>query len=78
VEHDWRTGVVPSRWRNPRLNSFAQFTTPIFGHGVHFIHVRSSQPGALPVIMTHGWPGSIVEFVEVIGPLNDSVLAPAV
>src|SRR5262249_54369858 len=41
------------------------------GQNVHFLHVRSAEPGALPLIMTHGWPGSIVEFLEVIGPLTD-------
>ena len=66
----WRTGYD---WRvhERRLNSFAQFTTTIDGQNVHFLHVRSDEPGALPLIMTHGWPGSIVEFTEVIGPLTD-------
>jgi pimeloyl-ACP methyl ester carboxylesterase len=66
----WRTGYD---WRvqEARLNSFGQFTTVIDGQRVHFLHVRSAAPGALPLIMTHGWPGSIVEFMEVIGPLTD-------
>jgi microsomal epoxide hydrolase len=66
----WRTGYD---WRaaERRLNSFPQFTTQIDGQKVHFLHVRSASPGALPVIMTHGWPGSVVEFTEVIGPLTD-------
>jgi microsomal epoxide hydrolase len=66
----WRTGYD---WRvhERRLNSFAQFTTTIDGQNVHFLHVRSDEPGALPLIMTHGWPGSIVEFTEVIGPLTN-------
>jgi len=54
-----------------QLNSFPQFTTEIDGQRVHFLHVRSGVPGALPLIMTHGWPGSVVEFMEVIGPLTD-------
>jgi epoxide hydrolase len=53
------------------LNSFPQFTTSIDGANVHLLHVRSPEPGALPVVMTHGWPGSVVEFLDVIGPLTD-------
>jgi pimeloyl-ACP methyl ester carboxylesterase len=66
----WRTGYD---WRaaEQQLNSFPQFTTAIDGQRVHFLHVRSPEPDAVPVIMTHGWPGSIVEFVDVIGPLTD-------
>jgi microsomal epoxide hydrolase len=66
----WRTGYD---WRaaERRLNEFGQFSTVIDGQNVHFLHVRSAEPGALPLIMTHGWPGSIVEFIEVIGPLTD-------
>ncbi len=63
-EYDWRA-------REARLNSFAQFRTDIDGLGIHFIHVRSPHDGALPLVMTHGWPGSIVEFHKVIGPLTD-------
>ncbi|MGH2614065.1 MAG: epoxide hydrolase family protein [Thermomicrobiales bacterium] len=68
----WRTGFD---WRaqEARLNAFPQFTTEIDGQTIHFLHVRSSVPGALPLIMTHGWPSSIAEFVEVIGPLTDPV-----
>jgi pimeloyl-ACP methyl ester carboxylesterase len=54
-----------------RLNALPQFTTEIDGVVVHFIHVRSRHDGALPLIMTHGWPGSVVELLEVIGPLTD-------
>jgi pimeloyl-ACP methyl ester carboxylesterase len=54
-----------------RLNVLPQFTTVIDGVGVHFIHVRSPHEDALPLIMTHGWPGSVVEFLETIGPLAD-------
>ena len=66
----WRTGYD---WRvhERRLNSFPQFTTEIDGQVVHFLHVRSAAPGAMPLIMTHGWPGSVVEFMEIIGPLTD-------
>jgi pimeloyl-ACP methyl ester carboxylesterase len=66
----WRTAYA---WRvhERRLNSFPQFTTEVDGQVVHFLHVRSAEPGALPLIMTHGWPGSVVEFMEVIGPLTD-------
>lgn len=61
---DWRTA-------ERRLNQFDQFTTTIDGVEVHFIHQRSKNPGALPIAITHGWPGSIVEFTKIIGPLID-------
>jgi pimeloyl-ACP methyl ester carboxylesterase len=66
----WRTGYD---WREheARLNELPQFTTTIDGANVHFLHIRSAEPEALPLIMTHGWPGSIVEFLDVIGPLTD-------
>jgi pimeloyl-ACP methyl ester carboxylesterase len=66
----WRTGFD---WRKheAQLNKFPQFTTTIDGQKVHFLHVRSSEPHALPLLMTHGWPGSVVEFLEVIQPLTD-------
>jgi pimeloyl-ACP methyl ester carboxylesterase len=54
-----------------RLNALPQFTTEIDGVEIHFIHVRSSHEDALPLIMTHGWPGSVVELLEVVGPLTD-------
>jgi pimeloyl-ACP methyl ester carboxylesterase len=54
-----------------RLNRFPQFRTEIDGLGIHFVHARSSHPNALPLILTHGWPGSTVEFAKVIGPLVD-------
>jgi pimeloyl-ACP methyl ester carboxylesterase len=63
-EYDWRA-------HEARLNALPQFTTTIDGANVHFIHVRSPEPGALPLIVTHGWPGSIVELLGVIGPLAD-------
>ncbi|WP_068052997.1 epoxide hydrolase family protein [Nocardia xishanensis] len=64
--YDWRA-------QEARLNSFPQFRTEIDGHNLHFIHVRSTEPDALPLVLTHGWPGSIVEFLDVIGPLTDPV-----
>jgi epoxide hydrolase len=66
----WRTSYD---WRKyeAELNAFPQFTTQIDGANVHFLHVRSTEPDALPLILTHGWPGSIVEFLNVIGPLTD-------
>jgi len=54
-----------------RLNALPQFTTKIDGVDVHFIHVRSRHDGALPMIMTHGWPGSVMELLDIIGPLTD-------
>jgi epoxide hydrolase len=66
----WGTGYD---WRvhERELNGFPQFTTTIQGQRVHFMHVRSPEPDAVPLIMTHGWPGSVVEFTRVIGPLTD-------
>jgi epoxide hydrolase len=66
----WRDGYD---WRKQEasLNELPQFTTTIDGANVHFLHVRSPEPGALPLILTHGWPGSVVEFLNVIGPLTD-------
>ena len=66
----WRTGYD---WRahEARLNALPQFTTTIDGANVHFIHVRSPEPDALPLVLTHGWPGSVAEFLDVIGPLTD-------
>ena len=54
-----------------RLNALPQFTTEIDGVEIHFIHVRSQHEGALPLIMTHGWPGSVMELLETVGPLTD-------
>jgi pimeloyl-ACP methyl ester carboxylesterase len=54
-----------------RLNALPQFTTAIDGVGIHFIHVRSPHEDALPLIMTHGWPGSVIELLETVGPLTD-------
>jgi len=83
---DWSQGVPLSRaralidyWRDNydmrrlerRLNAFPQFRTSIDGLGIYFIHVRSKHRNALPIILTHGWPGSVIKFLEVIGPLTD-------
>ncbi|MEP6722703.1 MAG: epoxide hydrolase family protein [Variovorax sp.] len=63
-DYDWRA-------REALLNRFPQYTTEIDGLAIHFVHVRSPHPDAMPLILTHGWPGSIVEFQKVIGPLTD-------
>lgn len=66
----WRTSFD---WRatEARLNAYPQFRTELAGAKVHFLHVRSAEPDALPLLMTHGWPGSVAEFLDVIGPLTD-------
>ena len=66
----WATGYDWRRFE-AKLNSLPQFVTEIDGVDIHFIHVRSPHPGALPLIMTHGWPGSVVELLDSIGPLTD-------
>ncbi|TDB78205.1 epoxide hydrolase family protein [Micromonospora sp. KC721] len=69
VDH-WRTGYD---WRaaEARLNAFPQFTTVIDGQRIHFLHVRSPHPDAFPLVLTHGWPGSFTEFLDLIGPLTE-------
>jgi len=62
--YDWRKFEA-------RINSLPQFMTTIDGVDIHFIHVRSKNPNALPVIITHGWPGSVIELLKIIGPLTD-------
>jgi pimeloyl-ACP methyl ester carboxylesterase len=66
----WASGYD---WRKQEavLNEYPQFTTTIDGQTIHFLHVRSPEPDAFPLVVTHGWPGSIVEFLDVIGPLTD-------
>ena len=66
----WRTGY-DWRQQETQLNQFPQFTTEIDGQHIHFLHVRSPEPEALPLIITHGYPGSIVEFMHIIGPLTN-------
>jgi pimeloyl-ACP methyl ester carboxylesterase len=85
---DWSQGVplaraqaLVERWRNgydwrafeTKINAFPQFLTRIDGLGIHFLHVRSGNPQALPLLLTHGWPGSVVEFLNMIEPLVDPV-----
>src|SRR4051812_31883892 len=66
----WRSGYD---WRKheARLNELPHFTTAVDEQNLHFVHVRSKEPGALPLMLIHGWPGSFVEFLELIGPLTD-------
>lgn len=66
TSYDWRAAEA-------QLNKFPQFRTEIDGVRVHFLHVRSPEPTAMPVILTHGWPSSVVEFIDVIGPLTNPV-----
>jgi pimeloyl-ACP methyl ester carboxylesterase len=63
-DYDWR------QWE-AKLNQYPQFTTEIDGQNIHFLHVKSPEPDALPLILTHGWPGSVAEFLDIIGPLTD-------
>ena len=64
TDYDWRKAEA-------RLNGYPQFVTKIDGVDIHFIHVRSRHENALPLIMTHGWPGSVIELLETVGPLTD-------
>jgi pimeloyl-ACP methyl ester carboxylesterase len=66
----WKDGFD---WRayEARLNSCPQFVTEVDGQDIHFLHVKSAEPDAVPLILTHGWPGSVFEFLDLIGPLTD-------
>jgi epoxide hydrolase len=64
TQYDWRA-------HEAELNAYPQFTTSVDGQTIHFLHVRSPEPNAMPLMLIHGWPGSVVEFNEVIGPLCD-------
>ena len=64
TDYDWRKAEA-------KLNALPQFTTEIDGVEIHFIHVKSPHENALPLIMTHGWPGSVIELLEAVGPLTD-------
>jgi epoxide hydrolase len=66
----WRNGYDWRAWE-ARLNEYPQFTTEIDGQNIHFLHVRSPEPDATPLILTHGWPMTVVEYLDVIGPLSD-------
>ena len=63
-QHDWRMA-------EERINSFPQFLTEVDGLDIHFVHVRSKHEDALPLVVTHGWPGSFIEQLKVVGPLTD-------
>ncbi|RFU43279.1 epoxide hydrolase [Actinomadura logoneensis] len=85
VQPGWEYGVPGSfvrdmlaRWRDfdwcaqeARINAFPQFTTEIDGETIHFVHVRSPHPDATPLILTHGWPNTFVEYLDLVGPLTD-------
>lgn len=74
TEFDWRA-------QERRLNEFPQFITSIDGYDVHFLHAPSAVPGAIPLILTHGWPNSFVEFLDTIGPLTErgfDVVVPSI
>ena len=64
TDYDWRACEA-------KLNALPQFKTEIDGVDIHFIHVKSPHENALPLIITHGWPGSVIELLEVVGPLTD-------
>src|SRR6185436_8433735 len=64
TDYDWRKAEA-------RLNAYPQFVTKIDGVDIHFIHVKSRHPNAMPMIITHGWPGSVIELLDVIDPLTN-------
>ena len=66
----WRTGYDWRAWES-KLNAHPQFTTTVDAQQIHFLHVRSPEPDAIPLVLTHGWPGSIVEYLGIIGRLSD-------
>lgn len=66
----WRNGYDWRAWE-AKLNSYPQFTIEIDGQNIHFLHIKSPEPNALPLILTHGWPGTVVEYLDVIGPLTN-------
>jgi epoxide hydrolase len=66
----WRTGFDWRAWE-ARVNDLPQYVADIDGQQIHFVHVRSADPDAVPLLLTHGWPSSFVEFLEVVGPLTD-------
>jgi epoxide hydrolase len=72
LAHYWANGF-DWRWQEAKLNDLPQFTTEIGGQKIHFLHVRSPEPDALPLIISHGYPSSVVEFLDIVGPLTDPV-----
>jgi pimeloyl-ACP methyl ester carboxylesterase len=64
TKYDWRT-------HEAELNAHPQYLTDVDGQRLHFVHVKAAEPSALPLLLVHGWPGSVVEFLDVIGPLTD-------
>ena len=80
VPADWVSELL-DRWQNgfdwreweAKLNAWPNFMTEIDGQPIHFIHVRSKEPNAMPLVLLHGWPGGVIEFLDLIGPLTDPV-----
>ena len=70
VAEHWRTSYDWREWE-AKLNELPQFTTTIDGQNVHLLHLRSPEPDAFPLVLSHGWPGSVLEFLDVIGPLTN-------
>ncbi|HET9662471.1 MAG TPA: epoxide hydrolase [Thermomicrobiales bacterium] len=68
----WQHGFDWREWE-AKLNAYPQFMTEIDGQPVHFFHIRSQEPNAMPLVLLHGWPGGVIEFLELIGPLTDPV-----
>ncbi len=66
----WQMGYDWRIWE-ARLNAYPQFTTSIDGQNIHFLHIRSGEENALPLILTHGWPSSVVDYLNLIGPLTN-------
>src|SRR6185369_9548351 len=64
TKYDWRAAEA-------ELNRLPQFVTRVDGQRFHFVHVKSAEPAALPLVLCHGWPGSVVEFLDIVRPLND-------
>jgi epoxide hydrolase len=85
TSRSWPATATGYDWRehDAELNRYPQFGTTIDGQGIHFLHLRSPRPDALPLIITHGWPGSVVELLDIIGPLTEGdpafhVVAPSI
>ena len=68
---DYWVGSYDWRSHEAELNTYPQYLTDVAGQRLHFLHIRSNEPNALPLLLSHGWPGSVVEFLDVIGPLTD-------